>query len=240
MIIKLKKKLKILILFLKKFVNKNRKATPISLKIDCYIQNVFSQLDIDKSGKITLDQFKKNWTKDPHFLEVCNFLNNGLHQTNFSSSMPAAIKNKEKEISSIDKHYYHLYDEIDELCEKLEGISYSLNKQIMHVQNSDTVKKENSNQKINMDNQCNAFRFGNSLYVVPIQMDGDENNFGKDETASNEEIVSEAENRDIVKIDEKHSFEFIDGFFFKKKNNKFKNTKNQAIISFKYIARRER
>ena len=191
-------------------------ATPISQKIDHYIQDVFSQLDVEHSGKVSLGQFKKNWTKDPHFLEVCDFLNNGLHQT--SNSSPSLQPNREKELVSIDKHYIHLYNEIDELTEKLEGVSYSLNNQAQIIHSSDEIKKKTHNSKKKLSINLKTSRFESSHYVSPIQMNGEENNFGKSETVSNEEIVEEVmdEMVDTMKREEidQGSFEFLDGFLF--------------------------
>lgn len=169
-------------------------------------------MDVEHSGKVSLGQFQKNWTKDPHFLEVCDFLNNGLHQN--SNASPAVQRNKEKELISIDKHYSQLYNDIDEMAEKLEGVSYSLNNQALRIHSSDEIRKKTLTGKQKLTNNFKVLRFENSHYVLPIQMDGDENNFGKDETASNEEIADEE--LDKEKEEEAHhgSFEFLDGFHF--------------------------
>ena len=165
---------------------------------------------MEHSGKVSIGQFKKNWTKDPHFLEVCDFLNNGLHQA--PNASPSIQRNKEKDLASIDKHYVQLYNEIDELAEKLEGVSYSLNNQAQLIHSSDELKKRTCISRATLHANLKGLRFENSLYVSPIQMDGDENNFGKDETASNEDIEEEVDNK--MKGDDLHhgSFEFLNGF----------------------------
>lgn len=50
-------------------------------RVDFYIKHTFTQMDMDKTGKVTFKEYSEAINKNPNILEIFEFLNRGISET---------------------------------------------------------------------------------------------------------------------------------------------------------------
>jgi len=167
---------------------------------------IFTKMDIQKKGIVTLTDFQFSLQQNPNLLEVYDILNNGITET-FENHVETVNQKKLFKIS-------HIIDLLILEIHKNSLVLSNLTKEkiSMNSISKDLISRDfpNSHENFNeMKKQSNGFQPSISSQIVPILLDSDEESFGLQKVISPTHRSRTMQKTENVSIILGHCYKYI-------------------------------